>query len=236
MADFTLPGFMLSGDHASRPAANAVAIGTLYACSGHTTIDQSDGSNWSTWFDPTGLVGSTPGLTLLDTQTVTGSDAPITFSSIDQSHRDLLIVGWARDDAASNVVAQGLQMQVGNGSVDTGAASYAWHAYDAGASADTFAVDNSDSKALLARAINGNSATAGAFSPVHLEIFGYALTTIFRSYICTVGLANASDSRSGRASGAWLNTSSAIDIITIQGAAGGNLKVGSKLDLYGRGS
>lgn len=49
MADTTLPGVLLTGDHASRPAANAVATGTLYACSTHGLIYQSDGSAWSTW-------------------------------------------------------------------------------------------------------------------------------------------------------------------------------------------
>lgn len=39
-----------AGDHASRPAANAVAVGTLYACSDHGKIYQSDGSTWSDWF------------------------------------------------------------------------------------------------------------------------------------------------------------------------------------------
>ena len=49
MVDFTLPGFMLTGDHASRPAANAVAVGALYSCSDHSKIYQSDGSSWSDW-------------------------------------------------------------------------------------------------------------------------------------------------------------------------------------------
>lgn len=49
MADTTLPGVLLEGDHASRPAANTVASGTLYACSTHSLIYQSDASSWSTW-------------------------------------------------------------------------------------------------------------------------------------------------------------------------------------------
>jgi hypothetical protein len=233
MADITIPGMFLTGDHASRPAATTVGSGTLYACSDHTKVYQSDGSSWSDWFTAADASGS-GALTLIETVTVTGSDGVITFDSIPNTYNDLVIVGRVRDDAASNVVAQGLQMQVGATTVDSGATSYAWHAYDAGASADTFAVDNSDSKALLARVINANTATAGAFSPVHLEIFDYADSSIFRPYICTVGLANASDSRSGVASGAWLNTASDIDIVTIQGASGGNLKIGSQLRLYGR--
>ena len=49
MADTTLPGVLLEGDHASRPAANAVASGAIYACSDHALIYQSDGSSWSTY-------------------------------------------------------------------------------------------------------------------------------------------------------------------------------------------
>lgn len=49
MADTTLPGILLTGDHASRPAANAVASGALYQCDTHSLIYQSDGSSWSTW-------------------------------------------------------------------------------------------------------------------------------------------------------------------------------------------
>jgi len=38
------------GDHASRPAASAVPEGTLYACSDHPLIYQSNGiDTWSTW-------------------------------------------------------------------------------------------------------------------------------------------------------------------------------------------
>jgi len=73
MADTTLPGVLLTGDHASRPAANTVASGTLYACSTHGLIYQSDASAWSTWatlgggavdaadvtFTPAGTIAST---------------------------------------------------------------------------------------------------------------------------------------------------------------------------------
>lgn len=41
---------LLEGDHASRPAFGDVPEGTLYACSTHGLIYQSDGSTaWSTW-------------------------------------------------------------------------------------------------------------------------------------------------------------------------------------------
>lgn len=61
---------LLEGDHASRPAFGDVPQGTLYSCTTHSLIYQSDGTSaWSTWatlgggspdaadvtFDPTGL-------------------------------------------------------------------------------------------------------------------------------------------------------------------------------------
>lgn len=46
----TVPGMFLTGNHAGRPAANTVGKGSLYACSTHTLVYQSDGSSWSTWF------------------------------------------------------------------------------------------------------------------------------------------------------------------------------------------
>jgi hypothetical protein len=49
MAAITFEGMTLTGDHASRPAATAVGAGSLYACSDHDLIYQSDGATWATW-------------------------------------------------------------------------------------------------------------------------------------------------------------------------------------------
>lgn len=61
MAAITVPGMFLTGDHASRPAASAVGGGSLYACSTHALIYQSDTSSWTTWF-----TGGTGGVTVQD--------------------------------------------------------------------------------------------------------------------------------------------------------------------------
>ena len=45
----TLSGVFLKGVAASRPAANAVAGGTVYSATDTGVISQSDGSSWSTW-------------------------------------------------------------------------------------------------------------------------------------------------------------------------------------------
>jgi hypothetical protein len=50
MTATTLPGVLLSGTHAGRPAASAVAGGTLYAETDTGQIYQSNGvSTWSAW-------------------------------------------------------------------------------------------------------------------------------------------------------------------------------------------
>lgn len=49
VADTSLPGVLLEGDHALRPAAADVASGTLYSCSTHGLVYQSDLSTWATW-------------------------------------------------------------------------------------------------------------------------------------------------------------------------------------------
>lgn len=45
----TLLGVLLKGVAASRPAANAVAGGTIYSATDTGAISQSDGSSWATW-------------------------------------------------------------------------------------------------------------------------------------------------------------------------------------------
>lgn len=47
----TFANHLLEGDHSSLPAAGDVPQGTLYACSDHSLIYQSDGSSsWATWY------------------------------------------------------------------------------------------------------------------------------------------------------------------------------------------
>lgn len=42
-------GHLLTGTHAARPAASAVPEGTLYSCTDHSLIYQSDTATWATW-------------------------------------------------------------------------------------------------------------------------------------------------------------------------------------------
>jgi hypothetical protein len=60
VATGSVPGVLRPGIHSARPAATAVAAGTVYFCSTHGVIDQSDGATWTTIFYgiPGGQVGA----------------------------------------------------------------------------------------------------------------------------------------------------------------------------------
>ena len=69
---------LLDGTHAARPAATAVPAGTLYSCSDHSLVYQSDGATWATWAT---LGGSeTLGATIVDAKgdliSATAADTP----------------------------------------------------------------------------------------------------------------------------------------------------------------
>ena len=69
---------LLTGTHASRPTATTVPAGTLYSCSDHGLVYQSDGATWSTWAT---LGGSeTLGATIVDAKgdliSATAADTP----------------------------------------------------------------------------------------------------------------------------------------------------------------
>ena len=54
----TLQAVLQTGIHSARPAANAVGSGSLYACSTHGLIYQSDGTSWATWATLGGSAGT----------------------------------------------------------------------------------------------------------------------------------------------------------------------------------
>lgn len=99
MATITIPGMFLTGTHAARPAATAVGKGSLYACSDHKLIYQSDGATWSTWIDASGSGGTASNLAsarYLRTSadyTLTGSTS---FATVDNTNLSLTITTGVR--------------------------------------------------------------------------------------------------------------------------------------------
>lgn len=62
----TVAGILLHGDHASRPAASAPPVGSVYSCSDHSLVYVTDGASWTTWATLGGSVPSfaTPAIAL----------------------------------------------------------------------------------------------------------------------------------------------------------------------------
>lgn len=75
MATTRFADHLLQGDHAARPAAGDVPAGTLYACSDHGLIYQSDGASWSTW--------ATLGATSIAAEDVTVTDSGAFYTATD---------------------------------------------------------------------------------------------------------------------------------------------------------
>lgn len=73
--------------HANRPAATAVPSGTLYSCSDHGLIYQSDGATWSTWATLGGAGGGMLASTIYDPATkVDASISSGTFADVDATN------------------------------------------------------------------------------------------------------------------------------------------------------
>lgn len=73
---------ILSGTHAARPAATAVPDGTIYACSDHNLIYQSDGATWATWIAAGAGASALNDLSDVDTTGQTSGDV-LTYDGAD---------------------------------------------------------------------------------------------------------------------------------------------------------
>lgn len=99
--------------HANRPAATAVAKGTLYPCSTHGLIYQSDGATWFTW------------------ATLTSSDS----SKVDKATLDANSILYAVTDdtpAALTVAASRIVGRKASGDIDDMTAAETWAILAAG--------------------------------------------------------------------------------------------------------
>jgi len=146
MATTRFADHLLTGNHASRPAASALPAGTLYSCTTHNLVYQSDGSStWSTWASLVGNVAADP---IVDA-------------------KGDLIVGTAADTAARLAVGSNNQVLVADSAETTGVK---WAAVPGGgyvavdtiwdAKGDIVAASAADTAARLAVGTNGQVLTA----------------------------------------------------------------------------
>lgn len=178
--------------------------------------------------------GGSGAWTFLDSTELASDTASVTFSSIASTYRKLVIIGYARSDRSPNST-DGLAIQVGNGSVDSGS-NYNFlyqRILDAGVttsrSAGDTQIDSNGFHVMLAAA----GANAGQVAAIRIELPGYADTAWNRSVRVQWNIDYDTDTGGGVVHGWWLNTSDAIDIITLSPEEGSNFKSGSKFYLYG---
>jgi hypothetical protein len=167
-----------------------------------------------------------PTFTLIASNTVgSGGAASITFGSISSTYTDLQLVVSAR--SSTGIYQTDCNIQVGNGSVDTGSNYKTNELYADGTSvaANSFTTTN------IHPPIAGAGATASTFGNFQVYFPNYAGSTQ-KSISCDVVTENNSTSAAARlAAYLWTGTS-AINIITLT-AASGNFVQNTTAYLYG---
>lgn len=218
--DIEIPSLLLA-EQGSNPSTPASGYGRLFV--------KSDGVYF---IDDAGSVtgplggggGGGGGLTLLDTweHSVDGDTTNMDFSSLAQSHTDLLIRGWLRCNAAGNTSV--VNLQVGSTTVDSGSNYY----YDYNQSG-TDAAGSAQTDLELGRVAADSGATAGVVHPFELTIYGYA-DADFPRYVRWTGV-NRDANGYILGAGWWNNAASTIDIVRLTGE--GNF-VDGKVQVFGR--
>jgi hypothetical protein len=151
----------------------------------------------------------------LDVVTVATATPSITFSSIPQTYTDLIIV-------ASGAAAGGaLEIQVGNGTVDTTSSYSRTYCYGDGSVAPSFRNTNLD------RTYNTFGLANRGDSTFHF--MNYSNTSVFKSIISR---GNDAVTFTTLTLSTWRQSNS-INIIRMTGVSGGNIAAGSTFSLYG---
>lgn len=173
-----------------------------------------------------GSLAVSGGLVLLGTYTASGSTAIADFTSIPASYKDLLIVVSGRTVTAAfsdtlALTANGLTTSI-------------YDRYRIASNSGASFFGQTLAAASLAFALTGDSAAANAAGAVTIEIIDYAGTTFEKKVYGRVNVDNSAvhDLFGGIYDGA-IRLTSAINQVTL--TAGGNMKSGSKIYLYGRG-
>ena len=209
---------------ASRPAATAVANGTLYFSTDTGVTEQSNGTTWSAY-----SAAAASGVVLIEEKVCTGSTSTETFSSIPGTYRHLRVLYTARVTTAGSA-NQNLYVQV-NG--DTGAN------YDQQLLVGFSNTPGASNAIGTATPVFGEapqaSATAGMAGVGEMVVPYYAGTTFYKS-LTTVSTARNTSAAAGASvlhiGVQWRNTA-AITSLRVGVATSGNFASGAKFSLYG---
>ena len=170
----------------------------------------------------------TDGIVFLASSVLGSAAADITLTGLSGAYTDLIVVARFRSTNAG--AGLGLQMRVGNGSIDTGS-NYAYsQRFEGWTSGNN---QSASASTINAGTCPNSGATAGYFGGGRWEILDYASSTRTRSVIGTCVSVDGSGILRNDVGALWLNHAAAIDQISIYASAG-NLDTGSSIFVYGR--
>jgi hypothetical protein len=169
--------------------------------------------------------------TLISSQVLGSSAASVTFSSIPQTYKDLVLRISARNDYAS-VAFDNLYVTF-NGEVYSGSqTTYSDTFVRGNGSATASGFDSAASKATLYQALNSATATSNTFSNNEMYIPNYTSSAYKPISSFNTAETNATNAYINAEALLWSNTS-AITSITLSQRAGPNFVSGSSFYLYG---
>jgi hypothetical protein len=162
--------------------------------------------------------------TPIATFTATGSESAITFSSISSSYTDLRLVVTMSDGSGT---AYGVNMRVGDGSLDTTSSYSATRIIGNGTTATSGRQSNQTNWDVTINGLTPNTNELGVYA---WDFLNYSNTTTFKSVL---GRINVASSYVMSTVSLWRKTN-AINTIWLQlGAGAANYKAGSTFTLYG---
>jgi hypothetical protein len=225
-------------ERGSAPATPATSDWGLYFKSDGLYVIDDAGTEIGPLGTGDGGGGGGTGTALIEEIDLATDAASVTFDAIPGTFRDLLIVARIRTDKSSSDVGQTM-MNVGNGTIDSGASAYAYATFRRTADAS-----NDQARSAAATAIEldrgctpgaGSGAVAGRFGAFEIRLHNYAETGYERQIMTDSRMVggSAAATRTGTGIAHWTNTTDAIDIITLTPDASDNFVTGCTFALYG---
>jgi hypothetical protein len=155
------------------------------------------------------------------TTTLGSSSSTITFTSISSAYTDLILV--LNSKSANGVNNDGINLTVGNGSLDTGSNYSSTLLYNSGSTVYSYRFSNSTSCEI--------GLIHNEWSPAIIQFQNYSNTSTYKTFLGRTGSAGGSTLVIRETVGLWRSTNA---INTIQLQHGGNQFItGSTCTLYG---